>query len=54
MHPKKQEKEFNPKTLTSREQELLSLFRVLTESDRRLLLFAAKKMILSSAKKEKT
>ena len=30
---------------TGREQELLALFRIMTEPDRKLLLFAAKKLI---------
>jgi hypothetical protein len=35
----------NSQSLTPRERELLALFRVMTEPDRRLLLFTAKKLI---------
>lgn len=36
-------------SLTLREQELLALFRVMAEPDRRLLLFTAERLILSQA-----
>jgi hypothetical protein len=39
----------NTQSLTPRERELLSLFRVMTEPDRRLLLFAAEKLISAEA-----
>lgn len=39
----------NSQSLTPRERELLALFRVMTESDRRLLLSTAEKLISSQA-----
>jgi len=39
----------NIQPLTPQERELLALFRVMTESDRRLLLFMAEKLISSQA-----
>ena len=37
---------------TPRERELLALFRVMTEHDRRLLIFTARKMISSKVGQE--
>jgi hypothetical protein len=39
----------NSQSLTPRERELLALFRVMTERDRRLLLYTAEKLISSQA-----
>ena len=39
----------NSQSLTPRERELLALFRVMAEPDRRLLLFTAKKLISAKA-----
>jgi hypothetical protein len=39
----------NSQSLTPRERELLALFRVMTEADRRLLLFTAEKLISAQA-----
>jgi hypothetical protein len=39
----------NNESLTPRERELLALFRVMTEPDRRLLLFTAEKLISAKA-----
>jgi hypothetical protein len=50
---KRQEKKLrldNTQSLPPRERELLALFRVITEPDRRLLLFTAEKMISAKAK----
>ena len=48
MRARKQEKKLrldNSQSLTPRERELLALFRVMTEPDRRLLLSTARKLI---------
>ena len=39
----------NTQSLTPRERKLLALFRVMTELDRRLLLFTAEKLISAEA-----
>jgi hypothetical protein len=39
----------NSQSLTPRERELIALFRVMTEPDRRLLLSTAEKLISSQA-----
>jgi DNA-binding CsgD family transcriptional regulator len=39
-------------SLTPRERELLALFRVMTETDRRLLLSTAEKLVSSQAPSE--
>ncbi len=52
MRTKKQEKKLrldNSRTLTPRERELLALFRVMAEPDRRLLLSTAEKLISTQA-----
>jgi hypothetical protein len=49
---KRQEKKLhldNSQSLTPRERELLAPFRVMTEPDRRLLLFTAEKLISAGA-----
>ena len=52
MPAKKRDRKLRPdniQPLTPRERELLALVRVMTESDRRLLLFMAEKLISSQA-----
>ena len=52
MLARRQEKKLrldNSQSLTPRERELLALFRVMTEPDRRLLLSTAEKLISSQA-----
>jgi hypothetical protein len=39
----------NGQSLTLREREMLALFRVMTDSDRRLLLSTAERLLLSQA-----
>jgi hypothetical protein len=53
---KKQEKKphlDNSQSLTARERELIALFRVMTEPDRRLLLFTAEKLISAKSANER-
>ena len=52
MRARRQEKKLrlnNSQSLTPRERELLALFRVMTEPDRRLLLSTAEKLISAKA-----
>ena len=52
MRAKRQERKLfldDSHPLTPRERELLALFRVMTEPDRRLLLFTAQKLISGGA-----
>ena len=52
MRAKREDKKLhldNSQSLTARERELLALFRVMTEPDRRLLLFTAEKLISGGA-----
>jgi len=51
---KREDKKQRPDTsqaMTPRERELLALFRVMTETDRRLLLFTAGKMISAEVRR---
>jgi len=49
---KKKVRPDNSQSLTPRERELLALFRVMTEPDRRLLLSTAEKLISSEVASE--
>lgn len=57
MRARKQEKKLrldNTQSLTPRERELIALFRVMTEPDRRLLLSTAEKLISPQAASGRT